>query len=286
MRRLLLLVPLAVTALALASPAGAVTKTVQITKAGFVPATTTIDVGDTVTWRNADTANRQIVATDGSFASPVLSTGETYSVTFSKPGRVNYRDADKTSIRGAVVVTGPAANVSLNAASHAVVYGGATSLTGSVSSRQSSESVVLTAQQFGSTTASRANVATTTTGGAFSFSVTPTIQTTYRAEWRSATSPAVTVFVRPRLGFGRSGRIFTAKATSDISYQGHFVFVQRRKAFGSWRTVKKVFLGASSTARFRVALPHGRWFLRLAMPSSQAGAGYIAGLSRTIIVRR
>lgn len=286
MRRLLLLLPLAVAALALANATGAVTKTVQITKAGFVPSTTTITVGDTVTWRNADTVNRQIVANDGSFASPTLKPGESYSVTFSKTGRVNYRDADRSNVRGVIVVTGPAASVSLRAASQAVVFGGGTTLSGAVSSQEAGEPIVLTAQPLGEKLINRADVATTSSGGNFQFSVAPTIQTMYSAQWKTATSPTVTLFVRPRLGFGRSGRIFTATATSNISYQGHYVWVQRRKAFGSWRSVKKVFLGSSSRARFRVALPHGRWFLRLTMPASQAGNGYIAGFSRVIIVRR
>jgi plastocyanin len=285
MRRLLLL-PLAVAALVIANAAGAVTKTVQITKAGFVPSTTSVTVGDTVTWRNADAVNRQIVANDGTFASPTLKPGESFSFIFSKPGRVNYRDADKNSVRGTVVVGGQAAAVSLQASSQSVVFGSGTTLTGSVSSQASSEPVVLTAQPLGEKTIKQANVATTSSGGNFQFSIAPTIQTTYAVQWKTASSPNVTVFVRPRLGFGRRGSIFTARATSDISYQGHYVFVQRKKAFGSWRSVKKVFLGASSTARFRVALPHGRWFLRLTMPASQAGDGYIAGFSRTIIVRR
>ena len=52
--------------------AGADTKTVQIVKSGFTPSTTTITVGDSVTWKNADTVNHQVVANDGSFASPVF----------------------------------------------------------------------------------------------------------------------------------------------------------------------------------------------------------------------
>jgi len=68
MKRLLML-PLALVAtLVVAASAGADTKTVQITKSGFTPAATTITVGDTVTWHNADSANHQVVANDGSFA--------------------------------------------------------------------------------------------------------------------------------------------------------------------------------------------------------------------------
>jgi len=69
----LLVVPVAVLAAVLvAVAAGAATQTVQITKNGFTPQTATVNVGDTVTWHNADTVNHHVVADDGSFASPVL----------------------------------------------------------------------------------------------------------------------------------------------------------------------------------------------------------------------
>src|SRR5205085_5168760 len=102
MRRMLLL-PLALVAtLVVAAAAGADTKTVQIVKSGFTPAATTITVGDSVTWKNADTDNHQVVANDGSFASPVLKPGESFTQTFSKAGRVNYHDALFTTHRGSV----------------------------------------------------------------------------------------------------------------------------------------------------------------------------------------
>ena len=74
----ILLVPLAlVAALLVATAAGADTKTVQITGGGFTPKATTIAIGDTVTWHNADTSAHQVVANNGSFASPVLKPDET-----------------------------------------------------------------------------------------------------------------------------------------------------------------------------------------------------------------
>jgi len=75
------------------------------------------------------------------------------------------------------------------------------------------------------------------------------------------------------------------KATSDLSYSGHYVWVQRHFGFG-WKSVKRVFLGSNSRAVFGMKVPRGRTLLRMVMPSGQAGAGYVAGLSRTIIVHR
>jgi plastocyanin len=67
MRRILLLLT-AVTALAAAPPAVAKTVTVAITKSGFVPATVTIEPGDTVLWRNAHTVRHSVAGDRGEFA--------------------------------------------------------------------------------------------------------------------------------------------------------------------------------------------------------------------------
>jgi hypothetical protein len=37
---------------------------------------------------------------------------------------------------------------------------------------------------------------------------------------------------------------------------------------------------------FRMKLPHGRSVLRLFLPESQAGAGYVSGLSHLLAVKR
>jgi plastocyanin len=285
MKRILLL-PLALLAtLVVVASAGAETKTVQVTKAGFTPTATTITVGDSVTWHNADTANHQVVANDGSFASPVLKPDESFSFTFQKAGKVNYHDALATSQRGSVTVNAPAANVTLSAAGQTVTYGNSTRLSGTVTNQLVNEPVTLTSQPFGKGIQSLATT-TTQANGAFTFGVSPTIQTEYRAHWRTTNSNPVTINVAPRVGFGLSGRLYVAKVTSDLTYGGHWVLVQRRNVLGGWHSVKRVFLNDNSRAVFRLRLPHGRSVLRLVLPSSQAGQGYVQGLSRLLAVRR
>src|SRR5207302_11378026 len=100
-----------------------------------------------------------------------------------------------------------------------------------VSAPPPNEQVALPAQAFGKSTQSVDQV-TTTTNGDYTFNVTPTIRTTYQTHWRTADSQAVTVNVAPRIGFSRSGRLFIAKATSDLSYSGHYLCVQRHYGFG------------------------------------------------------
>ena len=279
----LIMIPIAMLAAVLvAVAAGASTQTVQVTKNGFTPQTATVNISDTVTWHNADTADHQVVADDGSFASPVLHADQSYSHTFTSAGSVKYHDAFAKTHTGTITVNGPAPAITLSSSTSTVVYGGGATLSGSVSSNLASEPVTLTAQSVGKSAQSIDQV-TTTSGGNYQFSVSPTIQTTYQTHWRTADSQSATVNVAPRIGFSRSGRLFIAKATSDLSYGGHFMWVQRHFGFG-WHSVKRVFLGANSRAVFALKVPHGRTMLRIVMPSGQAGVGYVAGVSRTIIV--
>ena len=244
MLKRMLLLPLALVAtLVVVASAGADTKTVQIVKSGFTPTATTINVGDSVTWKNADTVNHQVVANDGSFASPVLKPGDTFSQTFSKADKVSYHDSLFTSRKGTVTVNAPAANVTLQSGASTVVYGDSTTLSGVVTNQLTNEPVSLTSQPFGKGTQSIATD-TTTANGSFSFGVSPTIQTSYVAHWRTQASPPVQVNVAPRVGFGQSGRLYVAKVTSDIGYGGHFVWVQRKAPYGSFRNVKRIYLGA------------------------------------------
>ena len=283
MKRLIMLSVVALATAMVAVAAGASTQTVQVTKNGFTPQSATVNVGDTVTWHNADTADHQVLANDGSFASPVLHSDQSYSHTFTSAGTVKYHDANSKST-GSVTVKGPAPALTLSSSTSTVVYGSGATLSGSISSNLASEPVTLTAQAFGKSTQSIDQV-TTTSGGNYQFSVSPTIQTAYQSHWRTADSQTVTVNVAPRIGFSRSGRLYIAKATSDLSYGGHFVWIQRHYGFG-WHSVKRVYLGANSRAVFSLRVPRGNSMLRLVMPAGQVGAGYVAGTSRTVIVHR
>src|SRR5438105_14879510 len=96
MRRLVALAA-AFIALVVAAPAQAATVNVKITKAGFSPSSVRINFGDTVKWTNSDSVNHQIVADNGSFASPIMKPKATYSFTFKTAGRFPYHDAIRPS---------------------------------------------------------------------------------------------------------------------------------------------------------------------------------------------
>ena len=108
MKRMLLLPVALLAALVVAASAGADTKTVQITKSGFTPSSTAIMVGDSVTWHNADAVSHQVVANDGSFASPVLKSRRELHVHVREGRQGQYHDSFATSHKGTVTVTAPA----------------------------------------------------------------------------------------------------------------------------------------------------------------------------------
>lgn len=283
MRRMLILSLALLAALGAAAAIGAATTTIQITKNGFTPKTVTVTAGDTVTWHNSDTKSHQVVADNGSFASPVLAAGQTYSYTATKSGTFKYRDSYATSHTGTVTVKAPPASLTLGSSLSTVIYGSATQLNGQVSNQLSNQPVTLSAQQYGKSVQSVQST-TTQSSGTFIFGVTPTISTTYTAHYTTSNSNPVTVNVAPRVGFGRSGRTFIAKVTSDLGYTGKYVMVQKKNRVGGWYTFKRLYLGDSSRATFVSHLPKGNYTLRLYLPASQAGLGYVQSFSRMIFV--
>ena len=89
MRRALL--PAAAALALAASPASAAEHVVDMPGKYFEPASTTLLVGDTVTWKNSDRFEHDVAAFDGSFESGLLASGARYSVTFPRSGHVAYR---------------------------------------------------------------------------------------------------------------------------------------------------------------------------------------------------
>ena len=301
MRRLLLL-PLLAAFLLAAPGALAATKTVSITKTGFVPNAVTIDEGDSITWTNSDDRNRQPVSQSAGFASPILKPGETFTHMFKDAGTYTVRDALVANQSSRVTVTkaAPVGTPSLSVSRTKLIYGGSVVLTGKVPNSQSGEKVTLRADVVtpsGTRQASAISEATTTADGAFRFVAVPSAQTTYTVSWQatpatSMPSESVTVVVAPRVGLGvvrkLPGRrvVLSTKATSAISYAGHTALVQRRTRFGEWVSIKRVTLRAGIATRTTVRLPKGLSRIRVLLPKSQAGTGYIAGVSRTLLIVR
>lgn len=88
------------------SPGPAAGDQVTIDNFAFAPATLTVKAGGTVTWTNRDEEPHTVAATDGSFHSPGMGTGATFSHTFPTAGKFDYVCSIHPSMHGTVVVTG------------------------------------------------------------------------------------------------------------------------------------------------------------------------------------
>ena len=286
MRRLIPLVMTAL-ALALAGSAASATTTVQIRRAGFVPATVTINLNDAVTWRNTDTIDHQVVANGGQFASPILKAGQSYTFTFRNSGTFRYHDGLHPTRRGTITVRGLAPQVTLATSAPVVKYGGQAVLSGTVNNNRAGETVTIVQLPAGQTTKQVIATLQTTTNGAFSFAVTPQLNTAYQAQWRGRES-SVTVQVQPmiKLPFVSRSGFFHFYVTASQSFAGRFVYLQRYTLARTWINVRKLALGQQSGRimgmRFvRSVIPRGRWSIRIYMPATEMPAGYIDSWSGT-----
>ncbi len=79
-------------------------RTITISSFAF-PATTSVNVGDTVTWRNESGATHNATADDGSFASGSIADGGSRSVTFASAGSFPYHCTIHPSMTGTIVVS-------------------------------------------------------------------------------------------------------------------------------------------------------------------------------------
>jgi LPXTG-motif cell wall-anchored protein len=70
----------------------------------FSPASVSVAVGDTVTWRNNGDAPHNAVADDGSFSTPNLNKGQSASETFSQAGTFSYICTIHPQMKGTVRV--------------------------------------------------------------------------------------------------------------------------------------------------------------------------------------
>jgi len=278
-----------VAALSPAAAGSAATVTVQIRSTGFSPATLTITHGDRVTWHNADKVEHQVVANDGSFASPILRNGQSFTFTFARAGVFRYHDAFATKLTGRITVKGPPPSVTLALSAPIVDYGTQVTLNGSVSNAAANESVEIDQQPWGQSSASQLAIVKSGANGAFSYSVTPSLYTTYTARWNKAASGNVVVQVAPkmRLLVGRHGYMKVSVSAPTSMWHKH-VFLQRRSQFGQWVNIAALVLGPQSGRVFKPAayLPRGLSHIRVFLSVNQAGNGLLAAHSGTQTVRR
>jgi hypothetical protein len=176
-----------------------------------------------------------------------------------------------------------------------VTFGGSVTVSGSVDSHQPGQKVDVLGKQYGQATFAPLATVDTATDGAWTYTASPTIQTTYEAKWLTTTSRPVAVKVQPQLTLTQvslsSSRTlsvkgtFSVKATANRPFAGKFVLVQRLAPSGTTQ-LKKVVLGNDSSATFTIRVQTHNSRLRAVMPASQTQPGYIAAQSAVLTVHR
>jgi plastocyanin len=285
MRKLILALA-AVLTLAVAGPAGAATKTINIYGSTFSPKSATITEGDTVTWVNRDNANHQILADKGQFVSPILRPNQRYSFTFNAAGTYTYKDELNRKLAGTIIVKGLPPTLAFAASSQYVVFGDKVTLSGTVSSHKGGESVTIYYQPYPQPNLIQRVTLLTAADGTFSFIVSPQIATSYQAAWKGAYATPTSIQVQPKVTLGRNNG-WIIHAAAGVSFHGKAVQFQRLNTLtGQWVTLRKVILNSKSSAKVLYKLPKGLNQLRVTMSVNQAGAGFLGAISPTVKYRQ
>jgi hypothetical protein len=180
--------------------------------------------------------------------------------------------------------------LTLKAAPTVVAYGGSTTLSGVLSTQKTGQTIDIQAQECGQAAFKKVATATTTTGGAFSYAAKPTLNTSYQAKEKGASSSAVAVKVTPLLSLSkRSLGKFRVSVTAAQSFAGKYVVFQRLRR-SKWVSLKKVTLATAKTATaptqvtsstFKIKMPAGLR-VRSILPAAQAATCYLGTKSKVI----
>ena len=177
--------------------------------------------------------------------------------------------------------------VTLATSAPVVKFGGTVTLTGSVSNKKAGETVTIVQLPYGQTNKQVVATLQTTNGGVFTYTITPQLNTTYQAQWKTLES-SVIVQVQPaiKLPFVSRTGYFHFYVTAGTSFAGKTVYLQRFTLARQWMNVRGLTLGSKSgrliSVRFvRSLIPRGRWSIRVFMPATEMGGGYLDGWSGT-----
>ena len=170
----------------------------------------------------------------------------------------------------AVTVT-PAQSTTLSASTSNVVYGTGSTLSGTISSKQSGQRVTVLAQRYEDAKFSSLANVTTGSGGTWSYLAKPTIQTAYQIQWNKTVSSSLKIGVHPLVTFRAiTGNRFTTRVAAARSFAGKIVQLQRRTPAGHWVTLKRLHLNTNSTVVFPTKLlPKGNSTVRIALASTK-----------------
>jgi hypothetical protein len=183
--------------------------------------------------------------------------------------------------------------LSITANPSLVVYGKTTVISGTLAPAKANQNVAVQAQECGKPNYAKVSTVKTTSTGAYTATVTPTVNTNYQAKLKATVSSAVGVKVKPVVQLARVARgSFTAKVTAGTALTNKIVLLQRySKLKKRWLGVKKVTLTTatagtpkptmvtSAAFKSKVAL---RVRLRLVFSTAQAAPCYVSAISNIV----
>ena len=186
----------------------------------------------------------------------------------------------------------PGVTVTIAADPTEVVYGGAVSLSGAISSQKTGEKVSVQSLVCGQAAFKGADDTKTVAGGTWSLSERPTTNTQFRAKVKNATSATVSVGVHPKVTLAKAARRkYKVRVSAAQSFAGKLVTFQRFEATTqNWLRVRKATLRPISSApgativsgiTFRSRIRAGLR-VRAVLAKGQAGACYLSGVSGVI----
>jgi hypothetical protein len=240
------------------------------------------------TWERCDTSGGHCGNIAGSnhpiYTLQKADVGRTIRVDVTAKNSVGNVSATSAQTGSVAATPAPAPpSVSVNLSTFRALYGTALTVSGSISNRQGGQTVTIEGQAYGSGKTT-IGTAVTAADGSWSVRTKPGVQTTYDALWNGATSRSVTVGVMPLVTFHLiTHKRFSTRVVAARSFAGKIIQFQRQGANGRWTTIKRVRLGSNSGAIFRTTL-RASSNLRVAFSVNQAGAGYLGGVSRTLVV--
>jgi LPXTG-motif cell wall-anchored protein len=122
---------------------------VSIQGFAFHPGSMTVNVGDTVTWTNHDSASHTATANDGSFDTGTLKPGQSGSHTFNRAGTFSYICSIHPNMHGTITVVGSAASGSSSGSGSGNSSSGSSGTSSTASSSSNGSSLPNTGLQIG-----------------------------------------------------------------------------------------------------------------------------------------
>jgi hypothetical protein len=185
-----------------------------------------------------------------------------------------------------------ATTLTLTATPTTVAYGKSVALAGALSTQRANQNVKVDATECGQTASKTVGTVKTNSTGAYTMTVTPTVNTSYQASQKTTKSPAVAVTVAPVLKLVRVKRgSYTVSVTSARDLKGKAVLFQRYSRLKKrWVQVKRVLLTTTtpgtkptmvSSAAFNAKVRKGIR-VRAAISKAQAAPCYIPAKSNSV----